>query len=262
MTTIAIRLEGGELPGALVQACQARGIHAAVVHAGGVVQDAVLRSFDPEVRGLGAPRNVPGNIGLVSLDGSFGPDEGGPSLGQRVVLSRESGGTSATYAGELVSARVVVLEVFVTPIAGLARRAAPEFGVTLADHAASPSAAGSVPIASEPGYDELARTDETPILPPVAAPAAARPSIAPAQIPKPIRRAAVAEVDEVFPETGDVIDHFAFGTCEVVMSDGDRLHIKLTKDGRIKEIALSILRVTELPPRDGKRAFKLERKIG
>jgi hypothetical protein len=72
----------------------------------------------------------------------------------------------------------------------------------------------------------------------------------------------VAEVETLVPDAGDRCEHFAFGTCEVVKSDGDRLHLRLGKDGRIKEIALEMLKVTELPD-DGApgRRFKLERRL-
>jgi hypothetical protein len=65
----------------------------------------------------------------------------------------------------------------------------------------------------------------------------------------------------VIPEPGDLAEHFAFGRCEIVKSDGDRLHVRLAKDQRIKEIVLEMLRVTELPSVDGKRFFKLDRRM-
>jgi len=63
------------------------------------------------------------------------------------------------------------------------------------------------------------------------------------------------------PEAGDVVDHFAFGRCDVVKSDGDRLHLRIHKDGRIREIALEMLRVTLLDGDGTGRRFKLERRI-
>jgi hypothetical protein len=70
------------------------------------------------------------------------------------------------------------------------------------------------------------------------------------------------DLDSPFPEPGDVVDHFAFGACDVLRSDGDRLHLRVRKDGRIREIALEMLRVSPLPlGDDGRRRFKLERRI-
>jgi hypothetical protein len=60
------------------------------------------------------------------------------------------------------------------------------------------------------------------------------------------------------------VDHFAFGRCDVLKSDGERLHLKVHKDGRIREIALEMLRVTPLEEGEegsDKRRFKLERKL-
>jgi hypothetical protein len=77
------------------------------------------------------------------------------------------------------------------------------------------------------------------------------------------------DLDAPSPEEGDAVEHFLFGRSEVVKSDGDRLHLRIQRDGRVKEIALQMLRVTPLgdlpgegpdagPPR---RLFKLDRKI-
>jgi hypothetical protein len=70
------------------------------------------------------------------------------------------------------------------------------------------------------------------------------------------------EVDGPVPEAGDVVDHFAFGRCDVLKSDGDRLHLRIHKDARIREIALEMLRVILLSEEDERpRRFKLERRI-
>lgn len=104
--------------------------------------------------------------------------------------------------------------------------------------------------------------------PPAPPPPPAQPRPSPtfitAQIPqRPQRRTAALEEDHVYPDAGDVVEHFAFGRCEVIKSDGDRLHLRLGKDGRVKEIALEMLRITPLPSEDGQttRRFKLDRKL-
>ena len=63
------------------------------------------------------------------------------------------------------------------------------------------------------------------------------------------------------PQAGDIVEHFAFGTCEVLKSDGDRLHVKMEKDSRIREIALEMLRVTALPTTDDVARYRLDRKL-
>ena len=63
------------------------------------------------------------------------------------------------------------------------------------------------------------------------------------------------------PEPGDAVEHFAFGRADVVKSDGDRLHLKVHKDGRIREIALEMLKVTPLESSGLNRRFRLDRKL-
>ena len=70
------------------------------------------------------------------------------------------------------------------------------------------------------------------------------------------------DLDTPSPDVGDVVDHFAFGRGDVIKSDGDRLHLKVHKDGRIREIALQMLKVARLADTDdGKRHFKLDRRL-
>ena len=82
----------------------------------------------------------------------------------------------------------------------------------------------------------------------------------PTRIAKPILP---EEEDQAVPEPGDVVEHFAFGRCEVVKTDGDRLHLRLPKDQRIKEIALEMLRVELIPAVEGETSkhYKLARKL-
>jgi hypothetical protein len=66
---------------------------------------------------------------------------------------------------------------------------------------------------------------------------------------------------ERFPKQGDLIDHFSFGLCEVLKSDGDRLHIRDTKGpGRIREVAIAMLKVMPPTAQNGKRLFRLLRR--
>jgi hypothetical protein len=62
------------------------------------------------------------------------------------------------------------------------------------------------------------------------------------------------------PRARDWVEHFAFGPAEVLKSDGERLHLKVAKDGRIREIALAMLQVSRLEDREGKRVYRLDRK--
>jgi predicted DNA-binding protein with PD1-like motif len=74
-------------------------------------------------------------------------------------------------------------------------------------------------------------------------------------------REVVEEVDELMPEAGDLVDHFAFGLCEVVTSDGDRLKIRDAKvPGRIREVSMTMLNVMQPTESEGKRLFRLARR--
>jgi hypothetical protein len=80
-------------------------------------------------------------------------------------------------------------------------------------------------------------------------------------MPQKPRRVEIDLSDALTPETGDFVEHFAFGRCEVVKSDGERLHVRLPKDSRTKEIAIAMLRVTRLADSSEKRVFRLDRKM-
>jgi hypothetical protein len=69
--------------------------------------------------------------------------------------------------------------------------------------------------------------------------------------------------DEVrpLPERGDLVEHFAFGICEVLTVTGDRLVLRdLKGPGRIREIASDRLDVTGPTEFDGKRLYRLTRR--
>ncbi len=63
------------------------------------------------------------------------------------------------------------------------------------------------------------------------------------------------------PRRGDSVDHFAFGRCEIVKCDGVRAHLRLSKDGRVKELALDLLKVSFLGfDAAGARRYRFDRK--
>jgi len=74
-------------------------------------------------------------------------------------------------------------------------------------------------------------------------------------------REVIEEVDELSPEAGDLVDHFAFGLCEVVTSDGERLKIRDAKvPGRVREVSMTMLNVLQPTESEGKRLFRLARR--
>jgi hypothetical protein len=76
-----------------------------------------------------------------------------------------------------------------------------------------------------------------------------------------LARADDEQGEQLTPEAGDLVQHFAFGLCEVVTSDGDRLRLRdVEGPRRVREVAMSMLRVNGPTESDGKRLFQLERR--
>ncbi len=223
MSDITDLREGAVLPDAILTALIAQGTKSAWVEAMGTLRDIAL-----QLSGANGPevRSLPGEWTAVSLRGVARAD----SLKLMIVLSRQGVLGPEIVAGELLSATVKKL--------------------TLRIDALSTPSAPAVPSPS-------LVIEAEPIAPHRPTVASSNTSVMP---PKPLR-APTSQSESVFPEPGDVVNHFAFGTCEVLKSDGDRLHLR-QKDGRVKEIALAMLRVEPLP-NDGAagRLFKLERKV-
>jgi predicted DNA-binding protein with PD1-like motif len=292
---------GEKLPGALVEALREHAVTGGWWSGSGVVRDVEIRAFDTKKNGLGGVNKIPGPVHLLSLEGAIGNANGALSIGMRVVIARDTDSGLETLAGELTSATVVGLEALVTALddvkvdraldekAGvwlvLGRGASA--GVTPAKPAiaveerkemaeaqnpsdvAAPATASAGPVVGAPkaaesspgawsqavtGGVEAAKDGAPAVRAPFRSggPGSAMPA-------RPPPRADTSH--DVLPEEGDAVEHFAFGSCDVVKSDGDRLHLKVRKDGRIKEIALEMLRVQLLESEGTVRRFLLQRKM-
>jgi hypothetical protein len=178
---------------------------------------------------------------LVSLRGLLGPGEPAELY---ALVSREGPLGQELVGGVLRSARVVRVALRAS-LANVSRDASPRavdapvtpvdaFRATLPT--ASPSNRGASP--SQPG---------TMPTPPGGAPLPRRP-------PRP------DDGPESYPEEGDTVDHFAFGRCTVVFSDGERIRLQQERDGRIREVALSMLRIGAPVLDAGRRHWVLARK--
>jgi predicted DNA-binding protein with PD1-like motif len=274
---LILRVTAGDpLPSALVAGLREERVTSGWLRASGVLADVELRAFDTALGRLGQPRHIAGPVHVVSLESSVGLVDGEPSFSLRAVLARESDRGLETLAGEIANARTIALEVFVTVFEDLLldRAVDPAAGVSLVDSPASPSPdAATAPRAPIPAGRAVSPATTTTWSaaasassqadrggPPAARSAGASQATLPAPIPQRPFRPDV-QVDQPTPEPGDVVDHFAFGRCEVIKSDGDRLHLRIPKDGRVREIALEMLRVTPLESEGPGRRFKLERRI-
>ena len=270
---LVLRASAGEtIPDALATKLRDEQVACGWLRASGVLVDVELRAFDAELGTLGSTRRIAGPVQVLALEGSIGLVEGEPSFSLRALLARETDHGLETLAGEIASARVVALEMLVTAFDDLTleRTLDEPAGVWLLGSRSSSTPARLRPPAAQPQAPPAAWTsaleasERAVEREPPRARATATISSAATSPPIPQRpaRPPVVEEDGPFPEPGDSVEHFAFGRADVVKSDGDRLHVKIHKDGRIKEIALEMLRVSRLDDGEGgKRRFKLERRM-
>jgi predicted DNA-binding protein with PD1-like motif len=268
---IVLRLSAGEaLPDALAEALREEQVTCGWLRASGVLADVELRAFDGELRGLGSARRVPGPVQVLTLEGGIGLTQGEPSVSLRALIAREGDRGLETFAGEVVGARTVALEAFVTVLddVSLERGLDENAGVWLfggagatpgAPPAPRPKPAHVAPVRPQPPTAWSSALEASEDGPPPARDRAPVRATSPGVPPRPTRP--MPDLDAPTPEGGDVVEHFAFGRCDVLKSDGDRLHLRVHKDGRIREIALEMLRVTRLEDSGEKRRFKLERRM-
>jgi len=252
---------GERLPGALLVALREHGVACGWVRASGVLDDIELRGS------IGAPaRHIAGRAHAITIEGSVGLTAGDVTVGLRAVLVHPSEGGVETVAGEITSARIIGLEAVVTALDDIATARAldAEADVWLTGEVVA--LAPPAPAKREAPWNEAVSASSEAERAPAAprrAPMTAAQVIGAAMPQRLVRPAAVVEESPSFiaPEVGDVVEHFAFGTCEVIKSDGERLHLKLDRDSRVKEISLEMLRVTPLPSDGPNRRFKLDRKL-
>jgi predicted DNA-binding protein with PD1-like motif len=259
---------GDVLPDDILRVLADQGVVCGWIRASGVLTEVELRAFDGALGSLAESRRIAGPVQALSIEGSVGFDRGEPSVGLRAVLARESDRGMEVLAGEIVAARVVAMEAYVTAFEDLAigRALDPNANVTLFgdasdaryrpeagdDDRAAP-AAKAVPSGWSDAIEASAEAEAV-------KPAIRSGAVGGAIPARPVRQQ-VGNDAAVLPEAGDAVEHFAFGRADVVKSDGDRLHLKVDKDGRIREIALEMLKVTPLESNGPHRRFRLDRKL-
>jgi hypothetical protein len=253
---LLLHAEGGEaFPDALLATLAAERVKHGWLRVTGVLDDAELRPLGVRDAG-GEPTHgrdlateggrITATVTLLSMDIAIGGADA-PLAFRGLVAIDGLHGTEMMVA-EIHRARVRRVDILVTALDDVAAAGTWTAAIEAAARPEPAAAAGALPFAARPP-------------PGAASPAGMAP---PAPLPpRPLRPA--VDFDAPVPEAGDTVDHFALGRGEVLKSDGDRLHVRMEKDGRIREIALERLVVApfegalERPP--GSRQFKLQRRI-
>lgn len=254
---LVLRAEAGDLlPGALVSALKEHKVTAGWLRGSAILTEIELGADRASVRRAAGPAQT------LLLDGVVGVADADMTLELRVVFAEETDQGAETLAGELMAARVVALEVLVTAVDDVSSYSlARPGGLDLhppaplqrtPNVAATPQAAAR---AASPAWSEAVVASASPPKDKTAALRSGQP------VPVRPARPAVLDDDGPFPKTGDIVEHFAFGTCEVIKGDGDRLHLRVGKDERMREIALEMLRVTLLSVDGETHRYRLDRKM-
>jgi predicted DNA-binding protein with PD1-like motif len=267
-----VRLHAGDtLPETLISHLREHKVTGGWLRLSGVLADVEVRAYSAEIEGHGGVKRIAGPVQAIILDGNVGVAQGNVSVELRVVLGRETDAGLETVGGELVRARVVGLEGSMVVLEGtvVPRATDKASGVSLFTDGAVVSAAPPRATEAAPPAPSAHVPPARPSTPAVPAPAPSwSDAVAASAAPPPPARPPVTtrpssaddDSDEgPYPQAGDMAEHFAFGTCEVLKSDGDRLHVRM-KDGRIREIALEMLKVVPLPAEGGVHRFRLSRK--
>lgn len=234
-------IEGDSLPESLTATLEGARVAAGWIRAVGVLADIVLRATAED--GTFVETRHAGPLQLVMLEGTAAANRADTNLS--ALFARQTAGGTETIAGAFVSAKVLSLDAMLVEL----------------EHGGATTAAGARPGSTstsqpQPAWDEAITASKE-----RAAPVKST-TLASATLPQRIAKpAAAVELDQPFPEAGDIVEHFAFGTCEVVKSDGDRIFLRVEKDQRVKEIALAMLRVVPIDLSSAPKLFRLERKM-
>ncbi|MGK4002966.1 DUF296 domain-containing protein [Sorangium sp. So ce1036] len=289
---LIVRLDRGEeLPAALVRALDEAEARAGWVEGTGSLERAEIALFDQASRTYAKTRVLDGPCDVVALSGSIALQQGETSPRLSATLARESGVGLQLAAGELVWARVYGLELRVTVFDDVPLVRAPDDRTGLLQLAAQssttpaivsepprsvppapaaepprtvPPSSGAEPVRTAPSTSGIEPPRTAPSIsgaePVRSAPPAS--TLEPAALPLPQRPVRRRQEEEIYPEVGDGVTHFHFGECIVISSDGERIRLRQERDGRVREVSLTMLRI-ETPTVDaatGKRHFRLARK--
>lgn len=241
-------LSGGEDVAAAVMDALAQESSEAWIEGFGVVEAPVLQVLGDD--GARTDLRLEGRWDLVNLRATLGLGESAS-----VVVAR----AAKLHAGLLVSAtaRGVAL-----------RSAAPEpKGIALSASSRTSTTSPTLPELPNPRIEELRALTENQIDTPreqsshSESSQPGKPSYTGGAVMPPKLQKKDAWMEESYPEEGDRVTHFAFGDCTVVGSDGERIRLQQDRDSRVREVALSMLKLTAPTVNaDGLRHWVLGRK--
>lgn len=263
---LVLHLERGEeIPVALIRALHEVEAKAAKITGVGIIEAVELASIDPQ--GRSHTQRIDSPAIVVSLLGDVALEDGAMNVHLYATLARQTELGHQTFSGHVRWGRASALDLFVTVFDDVVlERLTDEHGFSAALHATARTTSGS---ATKIAIEEAPR--EIVAAPPVAAAKPAPKEVEPewkvqsgAPALTPPARPAKPDEDtvETYPDVNDLVTHFHFGECEVIGSDGERIRLRQIKDGRVREVALAMLKI-EGPLADaatGKRLFKLSRK--
>lgn len=261
---LVVRAESGEVvPRELARALEEASARAGRLSGTGVLDSVELASVDTD--GARVTRRIDTPVMAVSVTGNIATEGAGVSVRLFATLVQEGPFGLQTFAGEIVAARALSLEIFATALddVALARQGDDRsFAVNGAQAQAQVQAQVPSPARTAAPAPRITHPEPPRAVSPFPAAAHAAPTDLPTA-PTPVARPLQHRDDvEVYPETGDLVSHFHFGECEVMSSDGERIRLRQEKDGRVREVALGMLKI-EAPttdPATGKRHFRLSRK--
>jgi predicted DNA-binding protein with PD1-like motif len=237
-----IRFERGEeLPTALVRALEGASVRAAWIEGVGSFALAELATLAAGGETANTQR-VEGPSEATRVTGRVAT--GSPLRLWATLARSDENGAMTLVAGELTSALVHALDLHV---------------VALDETPAAREERPAPPQQQQQQQPAPQHHQQTPAY--SARPAGEMNSAAGPAMPQKPARPREEQQPESYPEVGDRVTHFHFGECEVIDSDGDRIRLRQERDGRVREVALTMLKI-DSPTTDaaGKKHYELRRK--
>jgi hypothetical protein len=259
-TSFTTHLNHGEDVAMFVADCLAQEPESAWVEAFGVVEAPVVQQL---VDGIRQERSLQGAWDLVHLRACLAVSQWGT-----VLLARGGSSNSETVAGLLLKATAKDVSCRVLSAASVAATprqtpVSPPIEVTASApiQMSNSSPIITPPPVRQPEPEAEVREEVRALREPEDDANKAKASYPGGAVVPPKRGKKDGWLDETYPEEGDRVNHFTFGPCTVVGSDGERIRLQQDRDSRVREVALGMLKISE-PTMDaeGVRHWDLARK--